>query len=82
MSDKKTVLIASQNKLAELINQLYVAESEFDAAIDNATNYLGNDQNREQFKDEKAESAYNRLSGIKNEIATQTKLIEQLVSEY
>lgn len=82
MSDKKTVLIASQNKLAELINQLYVAESEFDAAIDNATNYLGNDQNREQFKDAKAESAYNRLSGIKNEIATQTKLIEQLVSEY
>lgn len=82
MSNKANELNTAKDKLIELINQLQVLDHESEKAIEHFTKYFGNDERIDQFRDERASEAMNSIANVKNQIVSQTKLLEKLVADY
>lgn len=82
MSNKATELNAAKERLSELINELQAREREYDAAIEHSAHYLGNDEEIERIRDEKASHAFETVSSVKKEIMSQVKLLEAIVANY
>lgn len=82
MINKDAEINSVTESLVELINKLQVFEREYDKAVEHSANYLGSDESIEQSRDEKARDAFKRVSNIKSEIASQTKLLNTLVDKY
>lgn len=82
MNSKGVELNAAKEKLSKLIGNLEIAHSEYDKALAHSANYLGNDENIEKARDDRAAGAFNDMNVIKEEIANQTNLIEALVKDY
>ncbi|KHS70936.1 hypothetical protein RC77_05330 [Pectobacterium brasiliense] len=77
MINKDAEINSVTGSLVEPINKRQVFEREYDKAVEHSANYLGNDEHIEQSRD-----AFNRVSNIENEIASQTKLLNTLVDKY
>lgn len=82
MNSKNVELNAAKEKLAKLIDHLYVLECEYDKALEHAASYLGYDEKIEKVRDERASGLYENINEVKNQIMNQTKLIEALVADY
>ncbi|AUU93899.1 hypothetical protein M4D07_11690 [Klebsiella pneumoniae] len=82
MNSKNVELNAAKEKLAKLIDHLYVLEREYDKALEHAASYLGYDEKIEKVRDERASGLYENINEVKNQIMNQTKLIEALVADY
>ena len=82
MNSKNVELNAAKEKLAKLIDHLYVLEREYDKALEHAASYIGYDENIENVRDERASGMYENINEVKNQIMNQTKLIEALVADY
>ncbi|HDT2742309.1 TPA: hypothetical protein QHP14_004267 [Klebsiella pneumoniae subsp. pneumoniae] len=82
MNSKNVELNAVKEKLAKLIDHLYVLEREYDKALEHAASYLGYDEKIEKVRDERASGLYENINEVKNQIMNQTKLIEALVADY
>ena len=82
MNSKNVELKAAKEKLAKLIDHLYVLEREYDKALEHAASYLGYDEKIEKVRDERASGLYENINEVKNQIMNQTKLIEALVADY
>ncbi|EPK1032427.1 hypothetical protein QSB88_14510 [Klebsiella pneumoniae] len=82
MNSKNVELNAAKEKLAKLIDHLYVLEREYDKALEHAASYLGYDEKIEKVRDERASGVYENINEVKNQIMNQTKLIEALVADY
>lgn len=78
MNNNNPELSAAIEKLAQLNADLQAAEQECDAALTHAANYLGNDDEIEQHRNDLARAALNHVSKIKELISNQIKLIESL----
>ena len=82
MNSKNVELNAAKEKLAKLIDHLYVLEREYDKALEHAASYLGYDEKIEKVRDERASGLYENINEVKNQVMNQTKLIEALVADY
>ena len=82
MNSKNVELNAAKEKLAKLIDHLYVLEREYDKALEHAASYLGYDEKIEKVRGERASGLYENINEVKNQIMNQTKLIEALVADY
>ncbi|HDT4076515.1 TPA: hypothetical protein QHR19_004513 [Klebsiella pneumoniae] len=82
MNSKNVELNAAKEKLAKLIDHLYVLEREYDKALEHAASYLGYDEKIEKVRDARASGLYENINEVKNQIMNQTKLIEALVADY
>ena len=82
MNSKNVELNAAKEKLAKLIDHLYVLEREYDKALEHAASYLGYDEKIEKVRDERASGLYENINEVKNQIMNQTKSIEAMVADY
>ncbi|WP_064174498.1 hypothetical protein, partial [Klebsiella pneumoniae] len=60
MNSKNVELNAAKEKLAKLIDHLYVLEREYDKALEHAASYLGYDEKIEKVRDERAREGANK----------------------
>ncbi|MEZ8862523.1 MULTISPECIES: hypothetical protein [Vibrio] len=81
-NEKATELNTANQKLTELINELQVLEREYDQAVEHSASYFGNDDRIEQFRDDRAMEALNRVTSVKEQIENQTQLVRELAVNY
>lgn len=82
MENKTIELNAANQKLSELMKELQSLERDYDEAVTHSANYLGNDDRIEQFRDDRAMEALQRVQRVKAEIATQIQLVATLAANY
>ncbi len=82
MENKSLELDAANQKLSELMKELKSLERDYDEAVAHSANYLGNDERIEQFRDDRAMAALQRVQRVKAEIATQIELVAKLAANY
>lgn len=82
MSEKTNELNAAHEKLSKLINNVQSLEQQYDQALEHAANYLGNDDDIEKIRDERASAAHDSLVAAKKEAELQLKLVQELISKY
>ncbi|WP_413486098.1 hypothetical protein [Shewanella baltica] len=80
MGDNATELSAAIEKLAQLNTKLQQAERAYDQALTHAANYLGNDDEIEEHRDNLAKSALDDVMRIREMIANQAELIKMLMT--
>lgn len=82
MENKTLELDAANKKLSELMKELKSLERDYDDALTHSANYLGNDDRIEQFRDDRAMEAFQRVQRVKAEIASQIELVAKLAANY
>ncbi|HHE0352526.1 TPA: hypothetical protein ACN348_004208 [Vibrio parahaemolyticus] len=81
-NDKSDELNAANQKLSLLLNELQSLEKEWDEAVRHSAEYMGDDHRIEQFRDDRAMDALQRVNRVKAEIANQTQLVAELADKY
>lgn len=81
MSNKHAEINAALANLAKLNDKLQSSEHFYAKALEHASEYAGYNEKIERVRDEKAESAYHEVKSVKQEIADQIQLIEDLVAK-
>ncbi|NSM26859.1 hypothetical protein HT094_22425 [Shewanella sp. ZOR0012] len=81
MNNNNPELSAAIEKLAQLNIELQQAERESDAAFTHAANYLGNDDEIENHRDNLAGSAYESVKTIEKMLSNQVDLINILMGK-
>lgn len=80
MSNKHAEINAALANLTKLNDELQSSEHFYAEALKHASEYSGYNEKIEQVRDDKAESAYHQVQSVKQKIAEQMQLIEDLIS--